>query len=244
MNDESLLHRKHYAYTRDRADALYRELGSQQRELESQDLDQREFKARMKDLKAKADAEIEEHQQRQWKAHNTCNAEFTKCEKYCRQQRELLRDLEDLEKQEREMYELDNRKDQIMTICKVSLANLGMWVRDHYFPTSYAHTSWDRLQVFFQLPGRIIWRTESVEVELKCFNDCALNRDLEALCAKVAKVQPNLPDGHRLVFRMQGSGTLHLATQERWRETLLNGFDITPYWSPMSSRRFLTAPSP
>jgi hypothetical protein len=33
-----------------------------------------------------------------------------------------------LAKQERDMYELDNRKDQIMTACKVALANLGLWV--------------------------------------------------------------------------------------------------------------------
>ena len=215
MNNASKLHRKRYAYTRERADALYRELGLQQRELESQDLDQREFKARMRELKAKADAEIEECQQRQWKAYNTCNAEFTKCEKYCREQRELLRDLEDLEKQEREMYELDNRKDQIMTVCKVSLANLGMWVRDHYFPTSYAHATWDRLQDFFQLPGRITWGTKSVEVELRRFNDRALNRDLEMLCAKVSEVQPSLPDGRRLVFRLQGSDILHLDAREQ-----------------------------
>jgi hypothetical protein len=52
------------------------------------------------------------------------------CEKYCREQRELLRAIEDLEQQEREMYELDNRKDQVMTTCKVALTNLGMWVRD------------------------------------------------------------------------------------------------------------------
>ncbi len=28
------------------------------------------------------------------------------------------------------MWELDNTKDQIMTLLKVGLANLGMWVRD------------------------------------------------------------------------------------------------------------------
>ncbi len=42
--------------------------------------------------------------------------------------------MQDLTQQEREMYELDNRKDQIMTICKIALANLDLWVRDHYFP--------------------------------------------------------------------------------------------------------------
>ena len=56
---------------------------------------------------------------------------------------------------------------------------------------------------------------ERVEVELKGFNDRALNRDLETLCAKVAQEQPRLPDGRRLLFRMQGAGILHLDAQEQ-----------------------------
>jgi hypothetical protein len=215
MRNATKLYMKRCQLTKERAKELYRVLTNHQLELELQEMDDRLLHKTIKEEKAKADAEIEEYQQRQWKAYYTSNAEFKKCEKYCRDQRELLRELEDLEKQERDMYELDNRKDQIMTVCKVSLANLGMWVRDHYFPASYAHASWDRLQAFFQLPGRIIWRTESVEVELKRFNDSALNRDLEMLCAKVAQGQPCLPDGRRLIFRMQGSGILHLDAQER-----------------------------
>jgi hypothetical protein len=104
---------------------------------------------------------------------------------------------------------------EFVTVCKVALANLGMWVREHYFPASYAHASWHRLQVFFQLPGRISWGTEMVEVELKRFNDRALNRDLQMLCAKVAPEQPRLPDGRRLIFRLQGKGILHLDAQEK-----------------------------
>ncbi|SRR5260370_336582 len=113
------------------------------------------------------------------------------------------------------MYELDNRKDQVMTVCKVALANLGMWVRDQYFPAGYAHASWQRLQVFFQLPGWISWGTDIVEVELKRFNDRALNRDLEMLCAKVAQERPRLPDGRSLLFRVQGTSILHLYAQEK-----------------------------
>ncbi len=93
----------------------------------------------IKEEKAVADAEIEEYQQRQWKDYQTSNHEFAKCERYCRKPRELLRALEDLAKEERSMYELDNRKDQIMTVCQVALANLSMWVRDRYFPAEYAH---------------------------------------------------------------------------------------------------------
>ena len=215
MHNASKLYRKRCQLTKEHADALYRVLNTHQMELERQGMGRWQVRQTIKEEKAVADAEIEEYQQRQWKAYHDSNKEFAKCEKYCREQRELLRALEDLAQQEREMYELDNRKDQVMTVCKVALANLGMWVRDHYFPASYAHASWHRLQAFFQLPGRICWGTEEVEVELKRFNDRALNRDLEMVCAKVTQEQPRLPDGRRLIFRLQGTGILHLDAQEK-----------------------------
>jgi hypothetical protein len=65
------------------------------------------------------------------------------------------------------------------------------------------------------LPGRIFWGRDTVEVELKRFNDRAFNRDLEMLCAKVAQEQPRLPDGRRLLFRVQGAEILRLDAQEQ-----------------------------
>jgi hypothetical protein len=215
MHNASKLHRKRSQQTKERADALYRDLNHHQREMERQGVEYWLLKKTIKEERAAADAEIEEYRQRQWKAYHTSNKEFDKCEKYCREQRELLRALEELDQQEREMYELDNRKDQVMTIFKAALANLGMWVRDRYFPAQYAHAGWQCLQVFFQLPGRIFWGRDRVEVELKRFNDRALNRDLELLCAKVAQEQPCLPDGRRLLFRVQGGGILPLDAQEK-----------------------------
>jgi hypothetical protein len=215
MRNASKLHQKRCQQTKERADALYRNLNNHQMEMEQQGIEHWLLRKTIKEEKARADAEIEEYQQRQWKAYHTSNKEFAKCEKYCREQRELLRTLEDLDQQEREMYELDNRKDQIMTVCKVALANLGLWVRDHYFPVEYAHATWHRLQPFFQLPGRIFWERDRVEVELRRFNDRALNRDLEMLCAKVAQEQPCLPDGRRLLFRVQGTAILLLDAQEK-----------------------------
>jgi hypothetical protein len=215
MHNASKLYQKRCQQTKERADALYRILNDHQTELEQQGVEHWLLRKTIKEEKARAEAEIEEYQRRQWKAYHTNNKEFTKCEKYCREQRELLRVLEDLTQQEREMYELDNHKDQVMTVFKVALANLGMWVRDQYFPDSYAHASWQRLQAFFQLPGRIFWGREWVEVELKPFNDRALTRDLEMLCAKVAQEQLCLPDGRRLLFRIQGRGTLLLDAREK-----------------------------
>ena len=225
MHNASTLYRKRCQLTKERADALYRDLNTHQLELARQGMDHGQVRQTIKEEKAAAAAEIEAYQQRQWKAYHTRNKEFAKCEKYCREQRELLRAIEDLAQQEREMYELDNRKDQIMTVCKVALANLGMWARDHYFPAEYAHASWQRLQIFFQLPGRVHWGTDCVTVELKPFNDRALNRDLQAVCTKVAHAQPHLPDGRLLLFRVQGTSLPSLDAQERAvAETLLSGF--------------------
>src|SRR2546430_17227242 len=102
-------------------------------ELELQDVDRYLLRKTIREEKAVADAEIEEYQQRQWKAYHTSNREFAKCEKYCREQRELLRAIEDLAKQEGDMYELDKRKDQFLTVCKMYLAYLGMWIRVNSF---------------------------------------------------------------------------------------------------------------
>ena len=80
----------------------------------------------IKEEKVIVDAEIDEYQRLQWKAYETSNQEHRKCERYCQEQRQLLRALEDLTTSERAMYKLDNNKDQVMPVFKVALVNLVM----------------------------------------------------------------------------------------------------------------------
>jgi hypothetical protein len=82
-----------------------------------------------------------------------------------------------------------------MTVCKVALANLAMWIRDQYFLSDYACATWQRLAPFFDLPGWVIWERVRVPIELRPFNDQQLTRDLIALCAQVKAQVPHLPDG-------------------------------------------------
>jgi hypothetical protein len=124
---------------------------------------------------------------------------MNKCEGYCRELRQVLRRQEDLEAQAREMYELDHAKDQIMTLLKVGLANLGMWVRDEYFGESYQHCGGPRLLPFFKLGGWVTTTANEVQLEVCAFNNWALVRDLEELCHNMNAVPPILPDGRRLV---------------------------------------------
>ncbi len=167
--------------------------------LEEQNLAEYVFRRKLKERKAEIDAQLEQLRIKEWQAYDQCNAEFRKQERYCKEQREVLRALEDLKEPERSMYELDNRKNQVMTVCKVAVANLAMWVRDRYFPPSYAQVTWKRLPPFFQLPGTITQDFTMVQVELHPFNDRALNRDLAILCERVNQASPRLPDGRLLL---------------------------------------------
>ena len=198
-----------------RSKELYQDLWGYQRTLEEQEMADYVLRQQVKERKAVADAELEQLRAKEWRAYEQCNAEFHKQERYCKEQREVLRALEELKEQERTMYELDNRKDQIMTVCKVAMANLAMWVRDQYFPPSYAQATWKRLLPFFQLPGTITSTAQQVQVELRPFNDRVLNRDLATLCERVNQASPRLPDGRRLSFTMCSTSCCNLVAQKR-----------------------------
>jgi hypothetical protein len=201
-------HRLH-EQTKAHAQALYRVINDRQCALEMQGVADYALRRELREMKAVADADIKERQAKMWRAYEQSTQESRKLERYCREHREVLRALEDLAAQERPMYELDHAKDQVMTVCKVALANLIMWTREQYFPETYAHATWKRLLPFFQLTGRVRRGPETVCVELRPFNDAQLNRDLEALCARVQTAQPRLPDGRQLVFTVVPSHRLN-----------------------------------
>src|SRR6266704_1592528 len=137
--------------------------------------------------------------------------ELNHCEKSCRALRHVLRQQEDLRACQREMQELDNTKDQLMTLLKVGLANLGLWVRDHYFGESYQTCGWERLLPFFQLSGWITATETEVRLDFSPFNHRAMARDLQELCRTANTSGVHLPDGRRLVFTVgqRRSGSLN-----------------------------------
>src|SRR5713101_7501699 len=126
--------------------------------------------------------------------------ELNHCERACRALRHVLRQQEDLQACEREMWELDNTKDQIMTLLKVGLANLGMWVRDHYFGESYQSCGWEPLVPFSPFGGWVTAADAEVSLDFTPFNHRAMGRDLQELCRKVNTSGAHLPDGRRLVL--------------------------------------------
>ncbi|HEX5688737.1 MAG TPA: hypothetical protein VFX76_01990 [Roseiflexaceae bacterium] len=162
----SLRYHRLWEQAKERARALSNELFKRQCALEEQGLRAQELRREMREAKAAADEEMQRRNAASWRAFAESNSEFAKQERYCKEQRKVLRALEDLAAREQRMYELDDTKDQIMTVCKVALTNLAMWCRDAYFPPTYAHATWKRLEPFFKLPGQVEWEADCVRVRL------------------------------------------------------------------------------
>ena len=92
-----------------RSKELYQDLWAYQRTLEEQEVADYVLRRQVKERKAIADAELDQLPSKEWRAYEQCKAEFHKQERYCKQQREILRALEELKAQEKTMYELDVR---------------------------------------------------------------------------------------------------------------------------------------
>jgi hypothetical protein len=214
-NKASLRYTRLRKETKVKGEERYRALDEQLQKLQAQGVTPGQWKTERNKLQAEAEREMRELWERVSRVLETSNKEFAKWERYCHEQGELLRALEDLAVQERTMYELDNRKDHIMTVCKLALANLTMWTRDQYFPASYAHATWARLAPFFQLSGIVTSSQQTVLVQLRPFNDRQYNRDLSLLCQRVNEKQLHLPDGRLLLFSIQESTCPILHQQHR-----------------------------
>ena len=86
---------------------MYRALNDRLQALEAQGVTEGTSRVERKQLKAEADAELEPLWQRVYRIQEKSHRESSKHERYCREQRDLLRALEDLAASERVMHELD-----------------------------------------------------------------------------------------------------------------------------------------
>ncbi|MHB8751924.1 MAG: hypothetical protein ACYDBJ_22370, partial [Aggregatilineales bacterium] len=196
---------KGWEQTKQSATDEYNRLNAHATQLYCQGLPEEERRRIIRDEKQAIDTDLNQRRQAVYQAQERSDHAFEKYKRASIQQRELLRDLDTLAAQARAMFELDNAKDQIMSILKLALVNVLMWTRDHCFPASYAQATTPRLLPFFRLPGRILTFQDRVLVTLRPFNDRALNRDLAEFCQRVNHAQLCLPNGKLLLFHTTDS---------------------------------------
>ena len=107
MKRASQLAAKLWKQTKEQGEAVYRVLNERLQALEAQGASEGTYRAERKKLKAEADAQLEPLWQSVYRVQEKSYRESSKHERYCREQRDLLRALEDLAASERVMHELD-----------------------------------------------------------------------------------------------------------------------------------------
>ena len=98
------------------------------------------------------------------------------------------------------MYELDDRKDQLVGALRVCLVNVLQLLRDTVFPESYAQATYGTLAPFVQMGGFVIEHAEHIEIFLDGFWQSAKQRDLTKVVAHCNAQRFTAPDGRVLKF--------------------------------------------
>jgi hypothetical protein len=98
------------------------------------------------------------------------------------------------------MYELDDRKDQLLSALRLCLTNVLQRLRDMVFPQSYANASYKTLLPFVQMGGFVVDHPDRIEVFLDGFWRSARQQDLVEVVARCNALPFTAPDGRRLWF--------------------------------------------
>ena len=98
------------------------------------------------------------------------------------------------------MYELDDRKDQLLGALRLCLTNVLQWLRDTVFPESYANASYKSATPFVQMGGFVIEHPGHIEVLLDGFWQSAKQQDLEEIVTRCNVQAFTAPDGRPLRF--------------------------------------------
>ncbi len=130
--------------------------------------------------------------------------EQEKREKYHQEREEKEQALAEVSQtmEDHPMYELDDRKDQLMSALRIFLVNILQWLRGEVFPEAYESATYKTLAPFLQMGGFVIKHPDCIEVFLDGFWQSAKQRELEEVVARCNALKLTAPDSRRLWFRV------------------------------------------
>jgi hypothetical protein len=128
--------------------------------------------------------------------------EQEKQSRYLTEQKEKQQTLTKISRQmeDQPMYELDDRKDQLVSALRVCLVNVLQLLRDTVFPPSYAQATYETLKPFVQMGGFVIEDPEHIQIFLDGFWQSAKQRELTEVVARCNAQRFTAPDGRLLKF--------------------------------------------
>ena len=80
-------------------------------------------------------------------------------------------------------FEVETEKDQLMAHLRIGLHNSALWARDHYFSSTYHHTTPLTLwRTFFNQDGFYCETTDRIVITLKPFTDQRVQQEAITAC--------------------------------------------------------------
>jgi hypothetical protein len=158
--------------------------------------------AKSEEARIEEELRSQRHSQRMDAAAEQIEREQEKQRQYHQEQQQKKQDLATTIQTmaDHPMYELDDRKDQLLSAFRLCLVSALQWLRDAVFPESYAHASYETMKAFIQMDGFVIEHPRFIEIYLDGFWQSAKKRDLEELVSRCNARQFAAPDGRLLQF--------------------------------------------
>jgi hypothetical protein len=102
------------------------------------------------------------------------------------------------------LYEIDTRKDHIMTNLETALNNADLWVKEQYLPPPYSQADFRTIRdILYRQPGEYLETEDEICVTLDAYDQEPVHQRLAEFAAKkVNEAQLNLSDGKRLVIQV------------------------------------------
>jgi hypothetical protein len=158
--------------------------------------------AKSEEARIEQELHSQPYSQRMDTAAERVEREQEKQQRYRQEQQQKQQDLDKTQQAmaDHPMYELDDRKDQLLSAFRLCLVSAIQWLRDAVFPESYAHATYETMKAFIQMDGFVIEHPQFIKVYLDGFWQSAKKRDIEELASRCNAQQFTVPDGRLLQF--------------------------------------------
>jgi hypothetical protein len=126
-------------------------------------------------------------------------------EEHRQEQTQVTHDLTQLDPQA-QFFEVDTEKDQIMAHLRVGLHNSALWARDHYFSSTYRHTTPLTLwRTFFNQDGFYRETVDHIVITLKPFTDPRVQKEAVTACQRFTERRITTLSGRVIEMRVAES---------------------------------------
>ena len=105
------------------------------------------------------------------------------------------------------LYEIDTRKDHIMTNLETALNNADLFVKEHYLPEPYRRADFRTIRdILYRQPGTFLETQDEIRVTLNHYDqEPAHQRLAECAAKKVTDAQLTMNEGKRLIIQVATS---------------------------------------